>query len=98
MQCTVSKDVKPQNQVRMEVTFLKPRFSNMTIYVQLITPKHNRGNMKFVAMVVVFTRYVWAVSAPVEKAETIAKVLIDGWIPIFGPIDFLVGSKAEYNW
>ena len=43
-------------------------------------------------MVDVFTRYVRARAIPDEKAETIATVLIDDWVSIFGPMEWLLSD------
>lgn len=59
-----------------------------------IIPRTNRGNRKGVAMVDVFTRYVRPVFAPDEKAETIAKVVIDEWISLFGPIGMFLSDRG----
>ena len=72
------------------------RFEQVAFDVQTITPRTTQGNIKVLAMVDVFTRYVRARAIPHEKAETIARALIDDWVSIFGPMEWLL-SDGETN-
>ena len=52
------------------------------------------------AIVDVFTRYVRARQIPDEKENTIARVLVEDWISIFGPMEWLLsdgGTKLVGN-
>ena len=53
------------------------RFQQVAFDVQTITPRTKSGNIKVLAIVDVFTRYVRARPIPAEKANTIAKVLVE---------------------
>ncbi len=59
-----------------------------------MTPRTADGNIKIIAMVDVFTRFARALTVPDEKAETIARVLIDEWISVFGPMESLLSDRG----
>ncbi len=62
--------------------------------VQTITPRTGRGNIKVLAIIDVFTRFVRAVPVPDEAAETIARALLDQWICVFGPVVRLLSDRG----
>ena len=90
--CTVAEDRKPGRQARLEKTHPRRRFSHVAFDIQSITPKTDAGNTKVIAIIDVFTRYVRALAIPDEKGETIAKILIEEWISIFGPMERLLSD------
>lgn len=92
LQCTVSDDRQPPRQVELEVVHPKRRFAQVAFDIQTITPRSGQGNIKVVAFIDVFTRYVRAVPIKDEKAETIAQKLLDEWIAIFGPMETLLSD------
>ncbi len=59
-----------------------------------MAPHTTAGNIKILAMVDVFSRFVRAVPIPDEKAETIARVIVDEWISIFGPMVRLLSDRG----
>ncbi len=62
--------------------------------VQTITPRTGRGNIKVLAIIDVFTRFVRAVPVPDEAAETFARALLDQWICVFGPMVRLLSDRV----
>ena len=77
LQCTVAEDQQPGRQVGLEVVHPRRRFEQVAFDVKTITPRTRRGNIKVLALIDVFTRYVRARPIPDEKAETIAGVLLE---------------------
>lgn len=92
--CTVAEDRQPKRQVALEVVHPVRRFEQVGFDVQTITPRTSRGNIKVLAMVDIFTRYVRARAIPDEKAETIAQVLLEEWIGVFGPMEWLLSDEG----
>lgn len=90
LQCTVAEEECPQRQAAMEVVHPGRRFEQVAIDIQTITPRTQAGNIKILVMIDVFTRFVRAVPIQNEKASTVAKVLLDEWISIFGPMEKLL--------
>lgn len=75
-QCTIAEDQQPDGQVGLEVIHRQRRFQQVAFDVQTITLRTKTGNVKVLAIVDVFTRYVCARPIPDEMAKTIAKVLV----------------------
>jgi Integrase core domain len=71
------------------------RFEMVAIDVMEISPKSARGNSKLVAIGDTFSRYAWAFPVPDEKLDTIAKVLLDGWILRYGPPEKLLSDRGK---
>ena len=92
MQCAVSEEEHPRRQATMEIVHPKRRFEQVAIDVQTITPRTAAGNTKILVMIDVFTRFVRAVPIPNERAGTVAKVLMDEWIGLFGPMEKLMSD------
>ena len=76
-QCNVATDWKPGRQVGLEVVHPRMRFEQVAIDVQTITPRTRSGCIKVLVIIDVFTRFVRATAVPDEKAETLARVIID---------------------
>jgi transposase InsO family protein len=70
-------------------------FEMVAIDIMEISPKSGRGNSKVVVIGDTFTRYAWAYPAAVEKRETIARVLLDGWILRYGPPKKLLSDRGK---
>lgn len=68
----------------MVITHPKRRFQQVAFDIQTITPRNKKGNVEVLAMIDVFTRYMRAVPIRDENAGTIAEVLLNEWISIFG--------------
>ncbi len=92
--CTVSEDVRPGRQVPLEIVHPRGRFEQVAVDVQTVTPRTVSGNIKILAMIDVFTRFVRAIPIPDEKAETIARVIVDEWVSIFGPMVRLLSDRG----
>ena len=92
MQCAVAQEEQPQKQAKLEIVHPRRRCELVAIDVQTITPRTESGNIKILVMIDLFTRFVRAVPIPDEKAETVAKVLLDEWISIFGPMEKLMSD------
>lgn len=91
--CTVSDDVRPGKQARLEVVHPQRRFAQVALDVQTITARTSEGYAKIVVLMDVLTRFVRVVPVTDEKAKTVAKVLIDGWITIFGPMERSLSNR-----
>ncbi len=85
---------RPGRQAALEIIHPKGRFEQVALDIQTITPRTNGGNIKIVAMIDVFTRFVRAVPVPDEKATTIARVVVDEWVSIFGPMVRLLSDRG----
>ncbi len=92
--CAVREDAGPRRQVPLEVVHPKGRFDQVAVDVQTVTPRTTTGNIKILAMVDVFTRFVRAVPIPDEKAETIARVIVDEWVSVFGTMVRLLSDRG----
>lgn len=92
LQCTVAEDRQPKKQALLEEVYPRRRLEQIDFDVQTITPRTSSDNIKIFAMVDVFTRFVRAKAIPDEKADTIARVLIEQWISIFGPMQQLLSD------
>ncbi len=83
--CAVSEDSRPGRQAALEIIHPKRRFEQVALDIQTISPRTNGGNIKIVAMIDVFTRFLRAVPVPDEKATTISRFVVDEWVSIFWP-------------
>ena len=92
LQCAVSEEERSQRQAALEMVHPRRRFEQVAIDIQTITPRTKSGNIKILVMIDVFTRFVRAVPVPNEKATTVAKVLLDEWISVFGPMEKLMSD------
>ena len=92
LQCTVSEDRQPGRQAALQIGHPKRRFAQVAFDIQTITPRTLQGNIKVVAIVDVFTIFVRARPIPDERAETIARVFIEDWIAVFGPMEWLLSD------
>ena len=90
LKCTVAEDRQPGKQAFLEIVHLKRRQQLVAFDIQTITPRTKSGNLKVLAMIYVMTRFVRVKSIPDEKAETIALVLVEEWISVFGPMEGLL--------
>lgn len=68
----------------------------MAFDVQTIAPRTMKGNLKILSIVDTFSRYVRTKAIPDERAETIARMLIEGRISVFGSMELLL-SDGEPN-
>lgn len=90
--CAVSEEECPQRQAGLEIVHPRRRFDQVAIDVQTITPRTKSGNIKILVMIDVFTRFVRAVPIPDDKADTVAKVLLEDWIGLFRPMEKLISD------
>lgn len=61
--------------------------------IHMITAKTGAGNTKVIIIFNVFTGFFRAISIPDEKAETLAKTLMNEWIFFFGSIEKLPSDR-----
>ena len=87
MQCAVAEEIRLQRKASLEIVHPKRRFEQVAIDVQTITLRTKAGNIKILVMIDVFTRFVRAVPIPDEKADTVAKVVLEDCIGLFGPME-----------
>ena len=92
MQCAVAEEERPQRKASLEIVHPKCRFEQVAIDVQTITPRTRAGNIKILVMIDVFTRFVRAAPIPNEKADTVAKVVLEDWIGLFGLMEKLMSD------
>ena len=92
LHCAVAEDEGPRRQAGMETVHPRRRFEHVAIDIQTITPRTEAGNIKILVMIDVFTRFVRAIPIPNEKSETVAKILLDEWIAVFGPMEKLLSD------
>lgn len=76
----------------MKIRIPSRLFKHVAFNVQTITARTQRGNVKFVAMIYVFTRYIREKYIPDEKAITIAAVFVEKWNSVFGSIETLMSG------
>lgn len=65
-------------------------YSACCLRINTNTIRTANENLKVLAIVDVFTQYVRAVLIEDEKADTISKVLLNEWIALFGPMQYLL--------
>jgi transposase InsO family protein len=93
--CELARASPPQRQGRMAVYHPTRRFEMVAIDIMEISPKSGRGNTKVIVIGDTFTRYAWAYPVADEKSETIARVLLDGWILRYGPPEKLLSDRGK---
>jgi hypothetical protein len=93
--CELARASPPRRQGRMVEYHPTRRFEMVAIDVMEVSPKSERGNTKVVVIGDTFTRFAWAYPVPDEKFETIAKVLLDGWILRYGPPEKLLSDRGK---
>lgn len=85
--CAVADNRQPGRQAALEVLHPERRFAQVAFDAQTITRRTSNGNIEVLAMVDVFTGFVRARGIPHGKADTIAKVLLEDWIGVSGPME-----------
>jgi hypothetical protein len=80
----------PRRQGRMVEYHPTRRFEMVSVDVMEVSNKSERRKTKLVVIGDTFTQFEWAYPVPDEKFETIAEVLLDGWILRYGPPEKLL--------
>ena len=93
--CSLHRLGSPGRQGRMMTWHPLRRFQVVAIDVMEVSPKSRNGCIKVEVMGDLFTRYVWACAVKDEKAETLAKVILDEWVLRFGPLEKLLSDRAQ---
>jgi transposase InsO family protein len=93
--CELARASPPHRQGRMVVYHPTRRFELVAIDIMEVSPKSERGNTKVVVIGDTFTRFAWAYPVGDEKVETVAEVLLDGWILRYGPPEKLLSDRGK---
>jgi hypothetical protein len=93
--CELAQASPPNRQGRMVEYHPTRRFEIVAIEVMEVSPKSGRGNTKVVVIGDTFTRFAWAYPVADERFETIAKVLLEGWILRYGPPEKLLSDRGK---
>lgn len=88
------KACKPTSNVPMQIYHPLPRFSQVAVDVQTVTPRTARGNIKILFLVGTFTLFARDVAISDEKAAKIAETIVDEWISIFGTMETLLSDRG----
>lgn len=91
--CAVTEDRKPGRQTLMNILHRKQKFSVDVFKVQTITSRTEKENIRAVVIIDVSTRFLRAVPFPNETDKTVAQVLIDSRISIFGLMQRLLSDR-----
>jgi transposase InsO family protein len=91
--CTTQR-LRPKRQARMVQYHPRRRFEIVACDVLEIKPASLNGNSKVLVIGDCFTRFIAAVPIPNERAETLAKVLLDHWILLYGPPEKLLSDRG----
>lgn len=83
----MAEDRQPGRQAALEILHPKRSFGQVAFDVQTISPRTKAGNIKVLAVIDVFTRFVRPKPISEEKADIIAKALVEEWISLFGPME-----------
>ena len=70
------------------------RFQQVAVDIQTITRWTQAGNINVLVMKDTITRFARVVPIPDERAETVAKKILDGWVSIFGSIETLLSDRG----
>lgn len=93
--CKMYRATKPPKRGRLNVYHPCRRFEIVTVGILEIFPRSRSGNVKVVDIGDTCTRFVWAYQVKDERAETIAFVLLDGWIFSHGPPEKLSSDRGK---
>lgn len=83
--CTLGGARITRRQARMQKWHPSARFHTIAVDVLEISPESSSGCKKVVVIGDLFTRFMQAIPTKDETSETIAKVLFERWISVFGP-------------
>ena len=92
--CTAVKAARPAKSARMKVSHPGRRFQQVAVEIQTSTPRMRAGNIKVLVMMDKFTRFALAVPIPDERAETVAKNILDEWVSNFGSMETLLSDRG----
>jgi hypothetical protein len=95
MPCEMVRLKKPGRQGRMMKYHPSRRFELVAVDILEMTPVTRRGNRKILVMGDMFSRFIVAVAMKDEKAETVARILFEKWITIFGPPEYLLSARGR---
>jgi hypothetical protein len=93
--CSLTKQNPARRQAKMRNWHPRARFHTVATDVREISPTSFSGCSKVAVIGDLVTRFMVAVPLRDEKAETIAKVLFDRWIAIFGPPLRLLSDQGK---
>lgn len=78
----------------MVVNHPRRRFEQVAVDVQSVTPRTAAGSIKILVMSDTFTRFARVVPIPDEKTDTVARVILDEWVSIFGPMQSTLSDRG----
>jgi Integrase zinc binding domain/RNase H-like domain found in reverse transcriptase len=93
--CSLTRQTRARRQANMKNWHPRARFDTVAADVTDISPTSSSGCSKVAVIGYLFTRFMVAVPVRDEKAETIAEVLFERWIAIFGPPLRLLSDRGK---
>lgn len=92
--CTAETAARPVQGASMEVYHPCRRFQQVAVDVLTITQRTLAGNINVLVMIDTFTRFARAVPIPDERAETVARKILDEWVAIFGAMETFLSDRG----
>jgi hypothetical protein len=93
--CSMDKLKRPGKQKKMVQHHPQSRFQVVGIDIMEIYPTSRQGSKKVIVIGDLFPRYVVAVAVADESAKTVAGVLFERWVAIFGPPEAPLSERGR---
>jgi Integrase core domain len=93
--CSMDKLKRPGIQAKMVKHHPQRRLQIVGIDVMEMSPTSRQGMKKVIVIGDLFSRYVVAVAVADESAKTVAEVLFERWVAIFGPPEALLSDRGR---
>lgn len=94
VQCTMNQVTRPCKQASMMKWNPLRRFQIIEVDVLEVTTTFGGSNSKGAVIGDSFNRFVWAVSIKYEGEKTMARVLLDEWLQLFGPPERILSDRG----
>jgi transposase InsO family protein len=93
--CRLVRERRPGRQARMMRYHPTRRFEVVAMDLCEISPTSRSGMKKVLVIGDLFTRFMLAVPVGDELASTVARVLLDRWVLLFGPPERILSDKGK---
>lgn len=90
--CAGVEAFKPARNAPMHVYHPSRRFAQVAVDVQTFTPRTSKKFFTILVLVDTFNCFARAVAIPDKIVENIYGAIVEEWISIFGPIEFLLSD------
>ena len=92
--CTATKAAQPAKHAKRVVYHPQRRFQKVTVDVQSVTWRTSAGSTNVLVIVDTFTRFAREIPILDERADSVAKWILDEWVSIFGPMENLLSDRG----